>query len=51
MRESKITIPGILLLVALVVIASRLVAFGFVPWSLVPVIAWVVSVVMRARQV
>lgn len=51
-RQSKITIPGILLLAAVIVIGVRLVAFSFVPWSLalVPMLAWVVSVAMRARQ-
>lgn len=51
MHQSKITMPGVLLLVAVAVIGLRLVAFGFVPWSLalVPMVAWVVSVALRAR--
>lgn len=51
-RQSKITMPGVLLLVAVCIIALRCVAFGFVPWSLalVPMVAWVVSVVMRALR-
>jgi hypothetical protein len=51
-RQSRITVPGVLLLVAVTVIGLRLVAFGFVSWSLalVPMVAWAVSVAMRASR-